>query len=182
VTGASFDAVFSIAPPAGTIARPSVGGTRPVVQGNVVVATSDAVRGLNIEPPSGTAGLTGSGAISLTVNEVSVSTANAPAVSLTNSDGTFSFTRIDANGGSNGIVWNNASPATGSLTVIGDGTNTSVGGNGSGGTITNMTGSDGAIAGTGVYLNNARNVTLRRMTINGTNQNYGIRASLTSSY
>jgi hypothetical protein len=153
-----------------------------VIQGNVAMATSDAVRGLNIQPASGTQGLTASGATSLTVNEISVTTVNATAVGLTNSDGTFSFTRIDANGGPNGIVWNNTSLATGSFTVIGDGTNTSVGGNGSGGTITGMSGADGAIAGSGVYLNNARNVTLRRMTINGTNQNYGIKGLLVNGF
>jgi VCBS repeat-containing protein len=182
VTGTTFDALFSITPPTGTIARPGINGTRPVMQGNVALATSDAVSGLNIQPASGTAGLTASGATNLTVNEVSVSATNATAVGLTNSDGTFSFTRIDANGGSNGIIWNNASPATGSFTVNGDGANTTVGGNGSGGTITNMTGSDGAIAGTGVYLNNARNFTLRRMTINGTNQNYGIKGFLVNGF
>jgi VCBS repeat-containing protein len=182
VTGTSFDAVFSIIPPTGTIARPSINGTRPTIQGNVVMATSAAVRGLNIQPASGTAGLTASGASSLTVGEVSVTTTNATAVGLTNSDGTFSFTRIDASGGPNGIVWNNASLATGSFTVNGDGANTAVGGNGSGGTIANMSGSDGAIAGTGIYLNNARDVTLRRMTINGTNQNYGIKGLLVNGF
>ena len=45
-----------------------------------------------------------------------------------------------------------------------------------GGTIANKSGADGNNAqGIGVYLNNTRNVTLRRMTINGTNQNFGIR-------
>ncbi len=174
VTGASFDAVFSITPPAGTIARPSINGARPTIQGNVAMATSDAVRGLNIQPSSGTQGLTASGATSLVAGEASVTTANAVAVSLTNSDGTFSFTSISASGGANGIVWNNASPATGSFTVNGDGSNTTPGGNGSGGTISNMSGSDGTTAGIGVYLTNAHNVTLRRMTINGTNQNFGI--------
>ena len=33
VTGVSFDTIFGITPAAGTIARPSIGGTRPIVQG-----------------------------------------------------------------------------------------------------------------------------------------------------
>ena len=77
----------------------------------------------------------------------------------------------------NGIVVQNLA---GSFTVNGDGANTSVGGNGSGGTISNMIGADSTaqtapFAGVGVYLNNVQNITLRRMTINGANQNYGIR-------
>jgi len=70
----------------------------------------------------------------------------------------------------------------GSFTVTGDGVNTAVGGNSSGGTIQNMSGADGAIAGNGVYLNNTQNVTLRRMTINGTNQNHGIRGTSVSNF
>ena len=50
VTGAGFDALFGITPPTGTIARPSISGTRPTIQGNVVMATSDAVR---LEHPAG---------------------------------------------------------------------------------------------------------------------------------
>jgi hypothetical protein len=60
--------------------------------------------------------------------------------------------------------------------VTGDGTNTSVGGNSSGGTIANKSGADGSTTtGSGVFLNSTSNVVLRRMTINGTNQNFGIR-------
>jgi Bacterial Ig domain/RTX calcium-binding nonapeptide repeat (4 copies)/Cadherin domain len=84
-------------------------------------------------------------------------------------------------GPANGIVLNNTG-STGGLTVTGDGTNTSVGGNASGGTISNATGADGATAGSGVYLNNTSSVVLRRMTINGTNQNYGIRAFAVTNF
>ncbi|HJQ22327.1 MAG TPA: hypothetical protein VKA60_00335, partial [Blastocatellia bacterium] len=52
-----------------------------------------------------------------------------------------------------------------------------VGGNATGGTISNKSGTDGSTtAGIGIYLNNVQNITLRRITISGTNQNYGIRA------
>jgi VCBS repeat-containing protein len=158
VTGTSFDALMGITPPTGVIARPSINGTRPTIQGQVTMTGNSVVRGLNIQPVSGTSGLTASGATSLTVSEVSVTTANAPAVSLTNSDGVFSFTRIDANGGSNGIVWNNASPATGSFTVAGSGTA------GSGGTIQSTTSH-------GISLANARSVALDRMNIQNIGRN-----------
>jgi len=177
VTG-SFDAVFSISPPAGTNARPSVSGTRPVVQGNVAVATSDAVRGLNIQPAPGTAGLTGSGATSLTVGEVSATTSNAAAVNLSSSGGTLSFTSISANGGSSGIVLNNT---TGSFTVTGTGgTCTDANTSGcSGGIIQNMMGGDDSSAtpvGTGIVLNNAAGVSLTRMHIHD-HSNYAIRGT-----
>ena len=74
VTGVSFDAIFGITPAAGTIARPRIGGTRPIVQGTVVPTSSAVVRGLNIQPAAGTQGLTGSSAAGLTVGEVSVTT------------------------------------------------------------------------------------------------------------
>ena len=45
-----------------------------------------------------------------------------------------------------------------------------------------MTGADGATGGNGVYLENAGNVTLRRVTINGTNQNHGIRGVNSSNF
>jgi hypothetical protein len=160
VSGASFDALFGITPPSGTIARPSIGGTRPTVQGNVVMASTDAVRGLNVLPPSGTAGLSAA--------EATVSTTNAVALNLVNSDGTFSFTTVSANGGASGIVWSNATPATGSLTIAGTGTA------GSGGTIQGTTGD-------GIALTNARNVSLRRMLVQN-NLGSGINGSSVTNF
>lgn len=86
---------------------------------------------------------------------------------------------VSANGAPNGIVLTNAA---GSFTVTGDGSNTTVGGNGSGGTIANATGANGATAGRAVYLDNAANVTLRRMIVNGSNQNFGIRGSSVTNF
>ncbi|MDT5060593.1 MAG: trimeric autotransporter adhesin, partial [Acidobacteriota bacterium] len=81
------------------------------------------------------------------------------------------FKSISSNGATNGIVLN----GTGSnpFVVTGDGTNTTQGGNGTGGTIQNSTGADGSTAnngasngvGIGIFLKNASNVSLRRMTI-----------------
>jgi VCBS repeat-containing protein len=183
VTGAGFDTLFGITPPAGTIARPSIGGTRPTIQGNVAMATSDVVRGLNIQPASGTQGLSGSGATSLTVNEVSVTTVNAAAVNLSNSGGTINLTSVSANGGSNGIVLNNT---TGTFTVAGTG-GSCIEANPSGcsgGTIQNMTGADNSgttPTGTGIALNNAEGVSFTRMYIHDVS-NYGIRGTSVNGF
>ena len=147
------------------------------------MATSDQVRGLNIQPASSTAGLTASSATSLTVGEVSVTTSNAAAVNLSSSGGTISLTSVSANGGSNGIVLNNT---TGTFTVAGTGgicteANTS---GCSGGTIQNMTGADDSGVtpiGTGIVLNNAVGVSLTRMYIHD-QSNYGIRGTSVNGF
>ncbi|HKG79044.1 MAG TPA: Ig-like domain-containing protein, partial [Pyrinomonadaceae bacterium] len=89
------------------------------------------------------------------------------------------LTSVSTTGGPNGIFLRNTS---GSFGVNGDGANTAVGGNFTGGTISGITGADGATSGNGVYLENAANVTLRRIRINGTNQNHGIRGVNTSNF
>jgi hypothetical protein len=111
------------------------------------------------------------------VNTITTTTGTALNVANTTiGAGRLEFRSISSNGGSsNGIILDNTG-ATGGLTVTGDGSNTSVGGNGSGGTITSKSGADGSTtAGSGIYLSSTANVVLRRMTINGTNQNFGIR-------
>src|SRR4030095_2225487 len=116
----------------------------------------------------------------ITATSGTISNILATAVDISRGVGTtplnITLTSVSSSGGtSDGISIQNT---TGSFSVVGDGTNTSLGGNGSGGTITNKSGADGATAeGIGVYLNNVSNITLRRMTINGTNQNYGIRGT-----
>ena len=89
------------------------------------------------------------------------------------------LTSVSTTGGPNGIFLRNTS---GSFSVNGDGANTTVGGNNTGGTISGMTGADGATSGNGVYLENAGNVTLRRIRVNGTNQNHGIRGVNSSNF
>ncbi len=83
------------------------------------------------------------------------------------------LTSVSASGGANGIILRNTS-GTG-FSIIGDNANTTVGGNGTGGSFAGMLGADGAIAGNAVYLENAQNVSLRRVSITGINQNHGIR-------
>jgi uncharacterized repeat protein (TIGR01451 family) len=114
----------------------------------------------------------------ITTTSGAINTGSGTAVNISKASGTtplvLSLTSVSSSGGTNdGISLVNTS---GSFSVNGDGANLSVGGNSTGGTIANKSGADGSVtSGIGVYLNNASNVTLRRMTINGTNQNYGIR-------
>ncbi len=171
VSGASFDAVFGITPPLGTIARPSIGGTRPTLQNTVTMDTNSQVKGLNIASTTN-AGITASGKTGLVTGEVSVTTTTGAAANFANSGGTLSFTSISANGGTNGIVLNNT---TGSFTVTGTGAA------GSGGTIQNMTGLDGATDGIGVYLSNAQNVSLNWMQIND-HSNFAIRGDNVTNF
>jgi hypothetical protein len=134
-------------------------------------------------PPTLTGTLAASNVAGVVVDGVRMSTGTSTAINFTNTDGTFKFTSISADGASNGIVWNNATAAlpSSSLTVTGSGFDTSLGGDGSGGTLSNMVGPDGAISGNAIYLNNVGNVTLRRMFLGGA-QNYGIRGFNVTSF
>ncbi|TLY49392.1 MAG: hypothetical protein E6K53_13825, partial [Gammaproteobacteria bacterium] len=120
---------------------------------------------------------TGGGTVTATDTTSTITTTTGTALTVSSTTiggGGLQFKSISANGGANGILLSNTG-ASGGLTVNGDGANVAVGGNASGGTISNMSGADGTTSGVGVYLNNTKNVVLRRMTINGTNQNFGIR-------
>jgi hypothetical protein len=146
----------------GAIANPTLTGTLTLATGVTVLAVDLSAGSSN--------GVVASGATGITVGDgCNVTTTTGTAVSLTNSDGTFAFKSVSANGGANGIVWNNTSAATGSLTVTGNGTTA-----GSGGTVRNMVGADGAVAGTGIYLKNAKAVSLSWMQLNDF-QNFAIR-------
>src|SRR5262245_10293820 len=89
VSAASFDTFFGITPPAGTIARPSVGGSRPTIRGTVTMKENTMVQGLNIDTSAGaTKGLTASaltagasGSI-LLIKDVNVTSAGGNAVDL----------------------------------------------------------------------------------------------------
>ena len=153
-------------------------GGFPLLGNTVKLANGVTVAGLDLS--TGTAmglnGVTVTG-VTVAIRDLTTTTGTAVNIGGAGNSGTFTFRKISAAGGANGIVLQNL---TGSFTVNGDGVNTAVGGNASGGTIANMIGTDPAdqtspFAGVGVYLNNVQSVTLRRMTINGANQNYGIR-------
>jgi hypothetical protein len=136
--------------------------------------------GLDVDTTSGAGfSATGGGTVNVSGSNNTVISTTGTAVNLNGVGGAISLTSVSANtaqaaGASNGIAIQNTLAGF-SFTVDGDGSNTTVGGNGSGGTISRMEGGDGAVAGNGVYLSSTQNVTLRRMTINGTNQNHAIR-------
>ncbi|MDT8439336.1 MAG: tandem-95 repeat protein [Wenzhouxiangellaceae bacterium] len=157
-TGDTFDGFLGVQVPAnGTLdARPALGGTRPLVQGQVTLANGVTAQGFNIEPAAGTQGLFGNGAFSgISVSQMNVATDNASAVNLNGLTGSFALDRVDANGGVNGIVLTNVNGSGGTFSVLGDGSQTR---NGSGGTIENSTGA-------GVLLDNAANLFLNQMLI-----------------
>ncbi|MFO1312326.1 MAG: Ig-like domain-containing protein [Burkholderiales bacterium] len=136
--------------------------------------------GLQITTSAGTGfSATGGGTVTVTTgaNDNTINSGTGTALNVVNTTigaTGITFRSISSNGGSNGIVLDTTG-SSGGLTVTGDGTNTSVGGNGSGGTIANKSGADGTTAGIGIYLRNTQNVVLRRMIVNGTNANYGIK-------
>ncbi len=167
VTGASFDSVMGVSPPAGTVARPAIGGVRPTLQGTVILNTRSAtnvvkVLGLNLSTGASN-GLTNAGTTinGVTVDIGSVTTTTGTPVSITStangstSANTFTLVSVSANGSPNGIVLTNA---TGSFTVTGDAGSTK---NGSGGTIQNA----GA---NGISLTNAQNISLDQLNIQNT--------------
>ena len=114
------------------------------------------MRGLNIDS-NGATGLSGGAVSGVTVNEASVSAANATAVNL-NTAGAFTLTRVDSSNATNGIVLTN-NPA-GSFTVTGTGAA------GTGGTIQNITTR-------GASFINASNISLTNMNFTNASQNDG---------
>jgi hypothetical protein len=111
------------------------------------------------------------------VNTLTTTTGSALNVANTTiGAGNLEFRSISSNGGTGVGISLDTTGSSGGLKVVGDGTNVAVGGNSTGGTIANKAGTDGNTTdGIGIYLNNTSNVILRRITINGTNQNFGIR-------
>jgi hypothetical protein len=149
------------------------GNAKALSFGSFTVNPDAGQRALHATTNSGTITTT-SGAITTTtgipVEIVGTSAAARTPLSMT-------LTSVTSNGAANGIILTNTNgPAAAvGFVIVGDGTNNAVGGNSTGGTIANASGSDGAAAGIGIRLENADEVTLRRVTVNGTNQNFGIR-------
>ncbi|MCA1578040.1 MAG: Ig-like domain-containing protein [Acidobacteria bacterium] len=155
------------------------------IRGTVNIGTS-SMNGIVINNTGGGGIiLTGGGTITITgTNTIVTTTATALNVSNTNIGASgITFQSISSNGGSNTGIILDTTGSAGGLTVTGDGVNTAVGGNASGGTIANKSGADNSTTtGIGIYLNNTANVVLRRMTINGTNQNFGIRGLAVNNF
>lgn len=170
------------------------GGTTVNFSGNNFLITTTTGNGFNattISPAVTNISVAGTGNIITATGGIALNVTNT-----TIAASGLTFQSISANGGSNGIVLNNTGNNAG-LTVTGN-SNGSLGGSAnvnpagtapygvrtlpdpndaSGGTIQNMSGADGAIAGSGIYLENTRNISLTRMRITGTHQNHGIKGS-----
>jgi hypothetical protein len=127
--------------------------------------------GLNIATAGATGfSASGGGTVNVTGADNVIASANGTALSVVNTTigaSGLSFRSISAAGDGNGIVLDNTGSTNG-LQVTGSGSA------GSGGTIANLTGADGSTAGIGVYLNNARNVSLSWMQIGGAS-NFAVR-------
>ncbi len=179
VTGTSFDTVMGITPPAGTIARPSIAGTSPIIQGTVNMNGSNTeVLGLTLQPPTSSAGLVASltGPFTgLVVSDIpSITTTSARAVNLNNVSGTFNIVKVSATSADIGINLSNLNPSTGSFTVAGSGgTCTAATTTCTGGTI--LTSSN-----IGVSLSNANNVSLTRMHIKNSTH-FGLQGTTVSA-
>jgi len=102
-----FDDLFDIAPPAGTIARPSINLSRPTISGatTITMHNNSHVRGLNTNTSNANS-LLSSGKTGLNVGDINVTSTNNTAsnfaVDLGTSSGTFKFGDITANTGANG--------------------------------------------------------------------------------
>ncbi len=152
--------ITGLAPPAGSYVLPSMNssnGTFTNLTGTTTLNSNVVVRGLQINSTTQTGINDAAGAIAgVNISEIAnVTTTTGAAVLLSDMAGTVSLTSVSSNGAANGISLTNTS---GSFTVTGDGTNTTQGGNGSGGVIQNTT--DDAIR-----LVNVANVTLKRINL-----------------
>jgi hypothetical protein len=163
----------------GVLVVPGNAANTPTLSGTLTLANSAVVNGIDMSTGTSDA-IDGTSVSGINVTARNVATTTGTAINISTATGTMTFTSVSANGGANGIFLQNFTG--GSFTVTGDGTDVSVGGNASGGTVANMNGANGTISGIGIYLNNAQNVVLRRMTINGTNQNYAIRGNAVNGF
>ena len=110
VSGANFDTLFGITPPSGTIARPSINGTRPTIQDTVTLSNNNVVRGLNIAT-TGEAALAdiGTTIANVTVNEV-IASSNTTTVNLTDiSSSNIGLDSTNSTGGVNNVNLSNVS-------------------------------------------------------------------------
>lgn len=134
---------------------------------------------LNISPDANQKGLVATdNSNTITSTSGTIANSGATAVEITRASGTtplaISLTAVSSSGGAgNGVILSNTA---GSFTVVGAGTAAS------GGTIANKTGADGSTTqGTGIFLNNAQNVSLDRMQLNDF-QNFAIRGTSVTGF
>jgi hypothetical protein len=155
------------------------GGTVSITGGNLNITTNTGI---------GFSAIQG-GTLSVTGSNNTINTTAGTALNVTNTSigaSGLTFKSVSSNGGANGIILDNTGTTAGihgGLTITGDGSNTTLGGNSSGGTISNKSGADGSLTtGLGIYLSNTRDIQLNRITINGTNQNWGLRGATVTNF
>ena len=112
-TGASFDAVMGISPPAGTIARPAIATGTATVQSTVTLATGAKVQGIRIASTV-SPGLVGTAGTGIDVSQTAVATTSGTALNLSTAQGNYSFSTVSTTSAANAILINNlgASPVT----------------------------------------------------------------------
>ncbi len=177
-----FDHFMGITPPTGTIARPSINGTAPTLNGGgFTLSSNNNVQGLTFSGTTGTAingaginvgtlaladisvnnttnggiSLTGGGTVTATGTN-SITTTSGTALNVSNTTigaSGLTFRSISSNGAANGIVLTSTG-TSGGLTITGTG---SVG---TGGTIQNSTGS-------GILITTSKDLNLAWMTVSG---------------
>src|SRR5690606_24098568 len=152
-------------------------GNVSFINGGMNITTSSGI-GINANSNTGSLAVTGSGNKLTSTTGTTISVTNSPI-----SSSHLNFESITASAGSAPAIVLSNTGSAGGLTVIGDNTNTSLGGNNSGGTIGGKTGADGSTtAGIGIYLNNTAHVHLKRMQLNGTFQSYGVLGNDVSNF
>ncbi len=149
VDDTDFDTALGITPPANSVARPAINGSRPTLTSTVTLASNSHARGFDINNTTDN-GIIASSIAGLVVNQLSVTTTTGRAVSLNSANGTLSFTRVSANGAVNGIEINDFG---GSFEITGDGSTA-----GSGGTIQNTSGNAVQLVNTGNVALNFLNI------------------------
>ena len=105
----SFDTLLGITPPSGTIARPTLAGTRPTLQNTVTLATNAKAQGFNLLTGANTGITDPAGATAgVSVNEVDV-TASTTAVSFNDLAGAVTLGNTTSTGGANNVSLTNVS-------------------------------------------------------------------------
>ena len=160
-TGTTFDSIFGVSPPTGTIARPTLGSGTVTMTGTVTLANSTTLRGLALSTGAST-GLTdpASALTSVDVDQASVATTTGTGLALSDIGGTVKLAALTSNGGTGANLTGSNSGATFDFTgvAISSGANPGLAATG-GGTI-RVTGTTNTIASTTGTALNVSNTTI----------------------
>ncbi|MEX0781289.1 MAG: Ig-like domain-containing protein [Dehalococcoidia bacterium] len=96
-TGASFDALFGISPPAGTIARPSINGSAPTIGGTVALGETSRVQGVVISTAAANA-LTGTSVTGVSVTETTLATTTGTLINFSTVSGIVTIGSVTKSG------------------------------------------------------------------------------------